>query len=433
MNARDSEKLSGVLSQMGYEEIESEDADIVLLNTCTVRENANERVYGHLGQLKNIKKNHPGMIIGICGCMMQEADEVEKIKKSYPFVDLVFGTHNIWKFPELISEVLDTEKRVFDTAEVINDTADSLPVNRVYKYKSGVNIMYGCDNFCTYCIVPYVRGRERSRMPEDIIAEIKRLADNGVVEVMLLGQNVNSYGKRVMKDNAITDGSTINFAQLLREVCRIDGIERVRFMTSHPKDLSDELIEVMATEPKVCRHLHLPLQSGSTRLLEKMNRHYTKEGYLALVDKIRSRIPDISITTDIIVGFPGETNEDFEDTMDVVNKAAYESAFTFIYSKRTGTPAASMPDQVDPEVIKVRFDRLLKRVQEIAAEKTMLHVGKEMTALIEEPDDHLDGYVTGRLSNNMVVHVPGDEKLIGRVVNVRLNEAKGFYYIGEII
>jgi len=293
--------------------------------------------------------------------------------------------------------------------------------------------MYGCDNFCTYCIVPYVRGRERSRMPEDIIAEVKRLAESGVVEVMLLGQNVNSYGKRVMKDNAITDGSTINFAQLLREVCKVDGIQRVRFMTSHPKDLSDELIDVMATEPKVCRHLHLPLQSGSTRLLEKMNRHYTKDGYLELVDKIRSRVPDISITTDIIVGFPGETDEDFEDTMDVVNKAGYESAFTFIYSKRTGTPAASMPDQVDPEIIKARFDRLLTRVQEIAALKTALHVGKEMTALIEELDDHLEGYVTGRLSNNMVVHVPGTAELIGKIVKVRLNEAKGFYYIGEII
>jgi len=433
MNARDSEKLSGVLEQMGYTETDTENADIVLINTCTVRENANERVYGHLGQLKNIKKKNPGMIIGICGCMMQEQDEVEKIKKSYPFVDLVFGTHNIWKFPKLMKEVLESGKRVFDTAETVNDTADSLPVKRVFSYKSGVNIMYGCDNFCTYCIVPYVRGRERSRLPEDILAEVKRLADSGVVEVMLLGQNVNSYGKRVMKGDSITDGSTINFAQLLREVCKVDGIERVRFMTSHPKDLSDELIDVMATEPKVCKHLHLPLQSGSTALLEKMNRHYTKESYLALVEKIRSRIPDISITTDIIVGFPGETDQDFEDTMDVVNKARYESAFTFIYSKRTGTPAASMPDQVDPEVIKVRFDRLLSRVQEIAAEKTAMHVGKEMTALIEDVDDHIDGYVTGRLSNNMVVHVPGDEKMIGKVVTVRLNEAKGFYYIGEII
>lgn len=433
MNARDSEKLSGVLKEMGYEETDSENADIVLINTCTVRENANERVYGHLGQLKNIKKKNPEMIIGICGCMMQEPDEVEKIKKSYPFVNLVFGTHNIWKFPKLIEQVLNGQKRVFDTAEEINDEADKLPVRRVYPFKSGVNIMYGCDNFCTYCIVPYVRGRERSRNPEDILDEIRRLVESGVVEVMLLGQNVNSYGKRVMSDGKITDGSTISFAQLLREVCKIEGLQRVRFMTSHPKDLSDELIEVMATEPKVCHHLHLPLQSGSSKLLNKMNRHYTKESYLELVGKIRKAVPDISITTDIIVGFPGETDEDFEDTMDVVNKARYESAFTFIYSKRTGTPAAGYPDQVSPDVIKVRFDRLLNRVQEIAAEKTLLHVGKEMSALIEDVDDHIDGYVTGRLSNNMVVHVPGDRCLIGKIVNVRLNEAKGFYYLGEII
>ena len=433
MNARDSEKLSGVLSQMGYTEIDTEDADIVLINTCTVRENANERVYGHLGQLKNTKKKNPEMIIGICGCMMQEPDEVERIKKSYPFVNLVFGTHNIWKFPKLLQQVLESGKRVFDTAEEINDEADKLPVNRVYPFKSGVNIMYGCDNFCTYCIVPYVRGRERSRDPEDILDEIRRLVKSGVVEVMLLGQNVNSYGKRVMSDGKISDGSTISFAELLREVCRIDGLERVRFMTSHPKDLSDELIDVMASEPKVCHHLHLPLQSGSSRLLTKMNRHYTKESYLELVDKIRTRIPDISITTDIIVGFPGESDEDFEDTMDVVNKAEYESAFTFIYSKRTGTPAAEYPDQVDPEIIKRRFDRLLGRVQEIAAEKTLKYVGTETTALIEDIDDHEDGFVTGRLGNNMVVHVKGDAGLIGRIVKVRLNEAKGFYYLGEII
>ena len=433
MNARDSEKLSGVLSQMGYIETDTEDADIVLINTCTVRENANERVYGHLGQLKNTKKKNPEMIIGICGCMMQEPDEVEKIRKSYPFVNLVFGTHNIWKFPKLLQQVLESGKRVFDTAEEINDEADKLPVNRVYPFKSGVNIMYGCDNFCTYCIVPYVRGRERSRDPEDILDEIRRLVKSGVVEVMLLGQNVNSYGKRVMSDGKISDGSTISFAELLREVCRIDGLERVRFMTSHPKDLSDELIDVMASEPKVCHHLHLPLQSGSSRLLAKMNRHYTKESYLELVDKIRTRIPDISITTDIIVGFPGESDEDFEDTMDVVNKAEYESAFTFIYSKRTGTPAAEYPDQVDPEIIKRRFDRLLGRVQEIAAEKTLKYVGTETTALIEDIDDHEDGFVTGRLGNNMVVHVKGDAGLIGRIVKVRLNEAKGFYYLGEII
>lgn len=431
MNARDSEKLSGVLNQMGYKEIDSENADIVLINTCTVRENANEKVYGHLGILKNYKKTHKDMIIGVCGCMMQEPDEVEYIKKKCPFVNLVFGTHNIWKFPKLIEEVLNTGKRVFDTEEVINDSADSLPVKRVYPFKSGVNIMYGCDNFCTYCIVPYVRGRERSRQPEDILNEIRRLVNDGVKEVMLLGQNVNSYGKRVMQDGKITNGSTISFPELLKEVCKIDGLERVRFMTSHPKDLSDELIEVMATEPKVCHHLHLPLQSGSSRLLEKMNRHYTKESYLTLVEKIRNRIPDIALTTDIIVGFPGETDQDFDDTMDVVERAQYDSAFTFIYSKRTGTPAAEMPDQIPDDVIKARFDRLLNKVQDIATARTKLLIGKTLPVFIEDVNDHLDGYVSGRLSNNSVVHLPGDTDLIGHIVNVKLLEARGFYYLGE--
>ena len=429
MNARDSEKLSGILSQMGYEEIESEDADIVLINTCTVRENANDRVYGHLGMLKNFKKKNPDMIIGVCGCMMQEPDELEKIKKSYPHVNLVFGTSNIWKFPKLISQVINEKKRVFDISEDIDESADRLPTKRVYSFKSGVNIMYGCDNFCSYCIVPYVRGRERSRRADEIIEEIECLVSTGVVEVMLLGQNVNSYGKKFI-DGKESDG--VNFAELLRRVCRIEGLKRVRFMTSHPKDISDELIEVMATEEKVCKHLHLPLQSGSSDILAKMNRHYTKERYLEIVDKVRNQVPDVSITTDIIVGFPGETDADFEETMDVVEKVGYESAFTFIYSKRTGTPAASMENQVDPEVVKVRFDRLLKRVQEIVDEKTGQYVGRTMKVLVEELNDHNEGFVTGRLSNNMVVHIPGDESMIGNIYDVKLKEAKGFYYIGEL-
>ena len=430
MNARDSEKLSGILTQMGYEEIDSENADIVLINTCTIRENANDRVYGHLGMLKNLKRKNPKMVIGVCGCMMQEPDELEKIKKSYPHVNLVFGTSNIWKFPKLIEEVLTTGKRVFDISEEIDESADKLPTKRVYSFKSGVNIMYGCDNFCSYCIVPYVRGRERSRRADDIIEEIKKLVSTGVVEVMLLGQNVNSYGKKFI-DEKEPDG--ISFAELIRRVCRIEGLERVRFMTSHPKDISDELIEVMAAEEKVCKHLHLPLQSGSSDILKVMNRHYTKERYLEIAEKVRKQVPDVSITTDIIVGFPGETDEDFEETMDVVNKVEYESAFTFIYSKRTGTPAAEMENQVDPDVIKTRFDRLLKRVQEIVDKKTGQYVGRTMKVLIEDINDHNDGYVTGRLSNNMVVHVPGDESMIGKLYDVKLNEAKGFYYIGEIV
>ncbi len=425
MNARDSEKLSGMLTAMGYEEAETEDADVVIINTCTVRENANERVYGRLGQLKNKKKRRPGMIIGLCGCMMQEKDEAERVRRNYPFVDLVFGTYGIWKFPKLMQQVLEGGGQVIDISEEVSGEADSLPVKRVYPYKSGVNIMYGCNNFCSYCIVPYVRGRERSRRPDEILEEIRGLAATGVKEVMLLGQNVNSYGRGLEED--------IAFPRLLELVCGVEGLERIRFMTSHPKDLSDELIAVMAREPKICRHLHLPLQSGSTGILRRMNRHYTKGSYLALAEKVRGAVPGISITTDLIVGFPGESDADFEDTMDVVEQVRFEYAFTFIYSKRTGTPAADMPDQVSPEKIRERFDRLLARVQAIAAERTLLHVGETQSVLVEEEDGHLEGYVTGRLSNNMVVHVPGDPCMIGRIVDVRLDEAKGFYYLGHIV
>ena len=425
MNARDSEKLAGILEQMGYEETDTEDADIVVINTCTVRENANERVYGHLGILKNLKKKHPGMIIAVCGCMMQEPDEVEKLLAKYRHVDLIFGTYSLWKFPALLQEVLQGNRPIADTSEETSPRADSMPVKRAFSYKSGVNIMYGCNNFCTYCIVPYVRGRERSRTPEEILEEIRNLVKDGVKEVMLLGQNVNSYGRTLEEP--------VSFARLLQMVCGIEGLERVRFMTSHPKDLSPELIEVMRTEPKICRHIHLPLQSGSSRILEKMNRHYTKEQYLDLVRRIRQAMPDISITTDIIVGFPGETEEDFKETMDVVEQAGFESAFTFIYSRRTGTPAADMPDQVSQDAIRGRFDRLLEQVQRISAEKAALLTGDCQPVLAEEINDHMEGYLTGRLSNNSVVHFPGSPELIGTIVPVKLLECRGFYYIGEMI
>ncbi len=423
MNARDSEKLCGILKNIGYIEQEDEEkADFVIYNTCTVRENANQRVYGRLGQLGKAKKKNPYMIIGLCGCMMQEPEVVEKIKKSYRFVDLIFGTHNIYKFAELIVSRLESQRMIIDIWKDTDKIVEDLPVERKYPFKSGVNIMFGCNNFCSYCIVPYVRGRERSRDPRAIIREIEKLAQDGVVEIMLLGQNVNSYGK--------TLDEPMSFAQLLQEVEKVDGIERIRFMTSHPKDLSDELIEVMARSEKICRHLHLPVQSGSSRILKKMNRHYTKEQYLALVEKIRKAVPDISLTTDIIVGFPGETEEDFLETMDVVKRVRYDSAFTFIYSKRTGTPAAVMEDQVPPDVIKDRFDRLLKEVQHISSEVCAIHQGTTQTVLVESVNDHEPGMVTGRLSNNLLVHFPGDEKLIGTLVNVYLDECKGFYYIG---
>ena len=424
MNARDSEKLSGILEMIGYLPGEEEEADLVLINTCTVRENANQRVYGRLGQLGGQKKRRPGMVIGICGCMMQEADEVERIRKTYRFVDLVFGTHNIFQLAELLVRRFRQREMVVDVWDGAKEIVEDLPAVRKYPFKSGVNIMFGCNNFCSYCIVPYVRGRERSPEPGDILREAERLAQDGVVEIMLLGQNVNSYGK--------TLGTPMSFAALLREMEKVEGIRRIRFMTSHPKDLSQELIQVMASSHKICRHLHLPLQSGSTRILQAMNRRYTKEGYLALVERIRAAMPDISLTTDIIAGFPGETEEDFEETLDVVRRVRYDSAFTFLYSKRTGTPAAAMDCQVDPRVAHRRFDRLLREVQDIAAQEARRYEGQTMEVLAEEVNRQQAGMLTGRLSNNFTVHFPADPSLIGKLVQVRLEKCCGFYYVGEL-
>jgi tRNA-2-methylthio-N6-dimethylallyladenosine synthase len=425
MNARDSEKLTGILEKIGYVMTDSEQSDFVIYNTCTVRENANMRVYGRLGQMKSVKKKNPGMFIALCGCMMQEPDVVEKLKKSYRHVDIIFGTHNIFKFAELIYRRITEKQMVIDVWKDTEQIVEDLPNDRKYAFKTGINIMFGCNNFCSYCIVPYVRGRERSRQPEDIIREIEGAVADGVVEVMLLGQNVNSYGKNLEQP--------VSFAELLRRICRIDGLLRVRFMTSHPKDLSDELIQVMAEEPKICRHLHLPLQSGSSDILNKMNRKYTKEDYLTLVDKIRVACPDISLTTDIIVGFPGETEADFLETMDVVRRVGYDSAYTFIYSKRTGTPAAAMEEQVPEDVVKDRFNRLLTEVQNIASNVCRRHEGTVQEVLVEEVNHQDDRLVTGRLSNNTVVHFPGDASMIGKIIPVQLTECKNFYYMGEIV
>ena len=425
MNARDSEKLEGILEAIGYEKSDEHHADFVVYNTCTVRENANQRVYGRLGYLHSLKKKNPHMMIGLCGCMMQEAQVVEKIKKSYRFVDLIFGTHNIYKFAELLVNRFESGRMVIDIWNDTDQIVENLPADRKYPFKSGVNIMFGCNNFCSYCIVPYVRGRERSRNPKDILREIERLVSDGVIEVMLLGQNVNSYGK--------TLEHPMSFAQLLTEIEKIEGLKRIRFMTSHPKDLSDELIEVMAKSSKICPHLHLPLQSGSSRILKEMNRRYSKEQYLGLVDKIRAAVPDISLTTDIIVGFPGETEEDFEETLDVVRRVRYDSAFTFIYSKRTGTPAAVMENQVPEAIVKERFDRLLGEVQKISEEMTSRHTGKVQTVLAEEMNSHDASLVTGRLGNNVLVHFPGTAEDIGRLIEVSLDECRGFYYMGRRI
>ena len=424
MNEKQSEVVAGIMDEMGFDRKESEDADIVIYNTCTVRENANLKVYGRLGKLHNLKKHNPDMKIILFGCMMQEQHVVDKIRKDYPFVDLVFGTHNIFRFAELFYEMKNRDSQLVEIWEGTEQIVEELPTERNYSFKSGVNIMFGCNNFCSYCIVPYVRGRERSREPKDIIREIEKLVADGVCEIMLLGQNVNSYGKTL--DNPIT------FAELLREVNKIEGLKRIRFMTSHPKDLSDDLIMAIKECDKVCKHMHLPLQSGSSRVLKEMNRHYDKEKYLDEVKRLREQIPDIAITTDIIVGFPGETEEDFLETMDVVKQVRYDSAFTFIYSKRTGTRAATMENQVPDDVVKDRFDRLLKEVQTISSEKAKCYEGKVVPVLAEEMDDQKDGYVTGRMDNNSIVHFPGTEDMIGNIYNVELDECRGFYYMGEI-
>ena len=424
MNARDSEKLVGILEKVGYEIIEDENADFVIYNTCTVRDNANQRVYGRLGVLNGYKRKNPHMKIALCGCMMQEPTVIEKIKNSYRFVDLIFGTHNIFKFAELLCSLFENEGMVIDIWKDTDKIVEDLPVERKYSFKSGINIMFGCNNFCSYCIVPYVRGRERSRNPKDIIREIEGLVADGVVEIMLLGQNVNSYGKNLEEP--------ITFAQLLQEVERVEGLERIRFMTSHPKDLSDELIEVMKHSKKICRHLHLPLQSGSTKILKAMNRRYTKEQYLELAEKIRKEIPDMAITTDIIVGFPGETKEDVDETIDVIRRVKYDNAFTFIYSKRTGTPAAAM-EQVPEELVKEQFDRVLKTVQETAREQVSRYQGQTCDVLVEEINENDNSLVTGRMSNNTLVHFPGDASLVGKLVNVSLDECHGFYYMGHMV
>lgn len=431
MNARDSEKLVGILEAVGYIQAEGEEADLVIYNTCTVRDNANTRVYGRLGKLKNYKQKNPHMLIALCGCMMQEPSVVETIKNKYRFVDILFGTHNIFKFAQLLVSRLESEQDASDRNHMIIDIwkdteliVEDLPNERKYPFKSGVNIMFGCNNFCSYCIVPYVRGRERSRKPQDIIRETERLVADGVVEVMLLGQNVNSYGKNLE--------SPVSFAELLQEIEKIDGLERIRFMTSHPKDLSDDLIEVMKHSKKICRHLHLPLQSGSTAILNRMNRRYTKEQFISLAEKIRTAMPDIAITTDIIVGFPGETKEDIEDTIDVIRHVRFDGAFTFIYSKRTGTPAAAMEDQIPEDEVKENFDRVLQAVQEVSREMAERFEGMTDTVLAEEVNEQDTQLLTGRLGNNLLVHFPGDEALIGHIVKVKLTKCKGFYYIGEL-
>lgn len=425
MNAHDSEKITAILSKMGYDKTDIEnEADFIIYNTCCVRENAEEKVFGKLGFLKHLKRQNPDLIIALCGCMMQEDFVIDKIRQSYRYTDIIFGTFNFHKLPELILSRIETGEQVIDIWKEHGEIVEDTDYDREYSYKASVNIMYGCNNFCTYCIVPYVRGRERSREKEDILNEIKHLVKDGVKEITLLGQNVNSYGK--------TLAEPVTFAQLLREVNEIEGLERIRFMTSHPKDLSDELIYAMRDCHKVCNYLHLPFQAGSNTVLKKMNRGYTKEKYLNLVEKIRKEIPDIMISTDIIVAFPQETEEDFEDTLDVVRKANFSTAFTFIYSKRIGTPAAKMEGQIDEKTAHARFDRLLETLNSGIHSLQENKLGKTFGVLVEKPSSQ-EGIMTGRSTDNTLIHFKGDESLIGKTVDVKILENKTFYLIGEMI
>lgn len=423
MNAHDSEKIIGILREAGAEQAPSEEeSDLVLYNTCCVRENAEQRVYGRLGYLKSFKKKNPKMKIALCGCMMQEPQVVEKIRRSYPQVDLIFGTFNFYRFAELFYNLLTGGGPITDIWTEHRDIVEDLPTERKDSFKACVNIMYGCDNFCTYCIVPYVRGRERSRCPEDILREVRALVAQGVKEIQLLGQNVNSYGKGLAEP--------VTFAELLEQVCAVPGLERVRFMSSHPKDLSDELIACFGRLPKLCPHFHLPLQSGSDRLLRAMNRRYTKERYLSLCGKLRAACPDMAITTDIIVGFPGETREDFEETLDVVRKARFNGAFTFIYSRREGTPAARMENQVPPEESQPNFEELLRLLEEIQREDNAKLVGRVFPVLAEEWSKNDPTMLTGRAPNNSLVHFPANGHVPGDTVDVRITESAAFYLTG---
>lgn len=426
MNEHDSEKLMGMLKDMDFEEAHTkEDADLILFNTCCVRENAEFRVYGNLGQLKALKKRNPELRVVVCGCMMQQPHVVEEIQKKYPHVSLVFGTHNLHQFPHLLMQTYTTSHQVIDVWNTEGEVIEGLPVQRKLGLKAYVNIMYGCNNFCSYCIVPYTRGRERSRTPESIVTEVEELIRNGVKEITLLGQNVNSYGKGL--------DEPVDFPDLMERVSQIKGLRRIRFMTSHPKDISDKLIDVMARCESVCNYLHLPVQSGSDRILKDMNRHYTKAQYLDIIERAKKRIPDLAISTDFIVGFPGETEADHDETMDLIEKVRYESAFTFIYSLRTGTPAAEREDQVPEDVKHARFDRLLKRLNAIVAEENKKRVGELFEVLIEQVGREGEGHLVGRSGQNHLISFEGPSEWVGSFATVRVTHPKNFSLIGECV
>lgn len=423
MNEHDSEIIDGLLTERGFSSVkERKDASIVIINTCSVRDNADKRFFGTLGQLKKRKESDPSFIVCVCGCMMQQQRVVDIIKAKYPWVDVIFGTNSIHHIPELIEKVSMEKEKLVDIIENTEEIVEGLPAKRLFNHKALVNIMFGCNNFCTYCIVPYTRGREKSRRPEAILAEVRELVEDGVKEIMLLGQNVNSY-----------DGDGTSFAELLKMINEIDGLERIRFMTSNPKDLSDELIEAFTVCDKLCHNLHLPIQSGSNRVLKRMNRKYTREDYLKLIEKLRIKVPDITLSTDIIVGFPGETNEDFEETLSLVKEVEYDSAFTFIYSIRKGTPAEKFDNQVEESEKHRRFDLLVSTVNEISEKKNKVYQDRIEKILVDGVSKNNKLMLTGRTDGFKLVNFAGKKDMIGSLVDVRITDAKTFSLLGEVI
>ena len=424
-NLADSEKIAGILKKLGYQPSEVEEtSDVVVYNTCAIRENAENRVFGELGRTKKYKKDNPDSIICLCGCMAQEEKVIEKVKKICPQVDIIFGTHNIFQLPELLYEVINKKSKAFDVLSYEGDIVEDIPVVRDHNKKAWVNIMYGCDEFCTYCIVPYTRGRERSRLPEDIINEVKTLADEGYQEVTLLGQNVNAYGKDL--------GIDYTFSNLLTDLNKIN-IPRIRFTTSHPRDFDDQTIEAFALGGNIMPYLHLPVQSGSNTILKKMNRKYTKEEYLDKINKLRLKVPNISITTDIIVGFPNETDEDFQETLDLVEKCQFEGAYTFIFSPREGTPAFSMEDPISEEIKKERLYKLNKVINEGYLRGNKRFEGTIQEVLVDGVSSRNDNVLTGYTPNNKVVNFVGDKELIGKIVNVKIEKAFSWHLRGKLI
>lgn len=426
MNVHDSEKLAGMLSEIGYTETSSQhDADLVLFNTCCVRENAELKVYGNVGALKAYKQANPNMIIGVCGCMMQQEEIAKFIVDRFPFVDLVFGTHNLHRFPQLILQALDSSHTIIEVLDEEGTIVEHIPTKRDKGVSAWTTIMYGCNNFCSYCIVPYVRGRERSRDPEEIVNEITKLGNQGYKEITLLGQNVNSYGEDM--------GGGYLFHDLLSDINKINSIERIRFMTSHPKDLSKELIRTMANSEKVCEHLHLPIQAGNNRILKAMNRKYTREEYIGLVESVREAMPDIALTTDIIVGFPGESSQEFEDTLDIIKRLKFDSAYTFIYSPRKGTPAVNIEDKISIEEKKERLAKLIEIQSKISRMKNDAYIGKVKEVLVEGRSKTTDKVLTGRTRENKIVNFIADEKVIGQLIRVKITKARSWSLEGEVL